>query len=133
MPPTSAAICLPLICEPMMFVSPPDITVTLFAPFTCEALRIDASLFASPCAFDIAAETPKPPPSVYCTPTLALLELFELRVESVSVVLMTFTWFFAARMTSFALTFDPAIVRLPFVATNPAVPPACTLEPRCIV
>ncbi|CAG9267568.1 hypothetical protein PUN4_540042 [Paraburkholderia unamae] len=52
------------------------------------------------------------------TPTLALLLLFELRVESVFVVLTTFTWFLAASRTSFALTFEPAIVTFPL----PGVP-----------
>lgn len=74
----------------MILVSPPETTVTLFAPLTCEAFCVAALLFASPCAFDIDAETPKPCVP-YDTPTLALLELFELCVTSVFVVLTMLT------------------------------------------
>ncbi|MDR6423864.1 hypothetical protein J2801_006168, partial [Paraburkholderia phenoliruptrix] len=87
---------------------------------------IAASLFASPWAFAIEADTPNPCVP-YDTPTLALLDALVLRVESASVVLTRLTWFFAARITSVALTFDPAIVSLPLpdvpspVATNAAV------------
>jgi toxic protein SymE len=50
-----------------------------------------------------------------------------------SVVLAISIFSFAASSTSFALTFEPAILTLPSVAINAAVPPAFTFEPRLIV
>jgi hypothetical protein len=73
------------------------------------------------------------------TPTLALDDEFELRVESVFVVLSKFTWFLAINATSLAFTSEPAMVTLPLpgvplpVAMKVAVPPAWTDEPRCVV
>jgi hypothetical protein len=73
------------------------------------------------------------------TPTLPPPDELELRVESVFVVLTRVTRFFAARSTSVAFTSEPTIVTSPLpgvllpVATNAAVPPACAVEPRCVV
>ncbi|KVN03095.1 hypothetical protein WT14_32045 [Burkholderia stagnalis] len=85
LPPTSAVTVRAETFEPMTFVSPPLRSVTLFAPVTCELFCITASLLPSPCARDMAAEIPIPFVPID-TPTLALDDEFELRVESVFVV-----------------------------------------------
>ncbi|MDR8763188.1 hypothetical protein FEP90_04903 [Burkholderia multivorans] len=90
MPPTSATTLFALTFAPMTLVSPPLTIVAVLLALMCVLFCIAASELASPCARDIAADTPKPPVPKD-TPTLALLDLFVLRVLSVSVLFSRLT------------------------------------------